>query len=412
MHVYLNLKCSKRYIEKYDYLYMDFLSWSTLENHEIHDTPTHICNLFADLIKKETHIKNVYLFPNFDKFTRTGEPLQVGYLLSTDELKTMRLNFVDENLWSIDIWNKGNKPALTVYVHNINMDRVISKVMFIYKNPTKVSLKENVDEIRVTSSKLENEGDSVLLNAQKKLEYEYSDPDVIFDDLATYVDMVINGAMNSLLLTGQSGVGKSFIVMEQLEGHGLKRNEDFFRITGKTSAAGLYTSLYENNDKMLIYDDCDSVFKDENAENVLKGALDTSRTREISWNVAAQLKTASKVSIPKKFDFTGKIIFISNVPRKKINSAIRSRAFMLEIALSKEDMLTRMWALLPTIELSTKIKISGSTKDKSMFLLTQAAEESEEVELNLRTLLKSIAIVSKVQSDDIALRMIKQQCSL
>jgi len=392
---------------------MNFSSWSTLES-ITDNNPTQVSSIFRDYIEKETG-KETYFFPEFDKFTRNGEPTQIGYLITTDDLRSMRLNFVDTNLYSIDIWNgKGLKPALTLYLNSVPVDKALPKIMYIYKNPTKISLQESSDEIKIVSSKEAKEAaDKSIDNAQKDLDYDYGDPDVVFDDMTTYIDMVIEGAMNSLLLTGQAGVGKSFLVMKRLEANGLKRNEDYFKITGKTTAAGLYISLYENNGKMLIYDDCDSVFKDPTAVNVLKGALDTSVLREISWNAAgAALKTDKKNQIPKKFDFNGKIIFISNVPRKKIDAAIRSRAFMLEIALTKEDMISRMWDLLPEIETPKGLEVSGAIKDKSMLLLTQAAEETTDVELNLRTLLKTIAIVSKVKSDDIALRMIKQQCSL
>lgn len=390
---------------------MNFESWKLLEGLTVN--PNDVVDTLSDLIRKEFH-KKLYIFPEFEKFRREGEPVQIGYLITSDDLRSIRLNFVDKTLYSADLWNgTKDEPSLTIYVNKINAEKALSRILYIYKNPSKITLSEQEGEDKITVSKPKKEADKTIINVQKDLDYEYGDPDVVFDDMATYIDMVIDGSMNSLLLTGQAGVGKTYLVLKQLESHSLKRNEDYFKITGKTSAVGLYTSLFENNGKMLIYDDCDSVFRDDNAVNVLKGALDTSKVREISWNVSgAGPKTSGGKPVPKKFDFTGKIIFISNVPRKKIDAAIRSRAFMLEVALTKEDMITRMWSLLPDIELPTNVQVTGKVKDKSMFLLTKAAEESTNIELNLRTLLKTIAIVNKVSSDDIALRMIKQQCSI
>jgi hypothetical protein len=153
------------------------------------------------------------------------------------------------------------------------------------------------------------------------------------------------------------------------------------------------------------------VFGDDNAVNVLKGALDTAKVREISWNSAVPLKTPDKKTVPKRFDFTGKVIFISNLAKKKIDSAIRSRAFMLEIALTKEDMISRMWSLLPKVELPSGVSVGGLVRKKAMDMIVSAAESSDNIELNMRTLLKAISIVNKVNNDETALRLIKQQCA-
>ena len=75
-------------------------------------------------------------------------------------------------------------------------------------------------------------------------------------------------------------------------------------------------------------------------------------------------------------------------------------------------MISRMWSLLPTVEIPSGATVKGTVRDKAMNILTQAAEEAKDVELSMRTLLKAIAIVNNVPSDEIAKRMIKQQCSL
>ena len=370
----------------------------------------------AESIKKQLEEetgKKLFLIPDLETFTRPNEPLQKGYLISSDELKSIRLNFTEENkLYSVDIWKPESKsPDLTVYVNDLPLDQALVKISALYKNPSKASISEEEAELIVTKPVATQEGDPKVKKIDQEAEYEFADPDVVFDDLVTYIEMVIRGEMNSLLLTGQAGVGKTFLVTRTLQENGLKRNEDYFKVTGKTTAAGMFMTLYEYNGKIILFDDCDSVFKDDNAINVLKGALDTAKQREISWNSAVPLKTADKRAVPKKFDFTGKVIFISNIARKKIDSAIRSRAFMLEIALTKDDMISRMWSLLPKVEIPSGAVIKGTMKDKAMNLLTAAADEADDVELSLRTLLKAIAIVNTVSSEATAKRMIKQQCS-
>jgi hypothetical protein len=388
---------------------MRFELWNKINEAFNANKMSEVASLIKSQLEEDLN-KKLYLIPEIDTFNRAGEPLQKGYLISSDDLRSMRLNFTESGkLYSVDIWKPSSiKPDITVYLNDISFEQAIVKLINLYKNP-KASLSEAEEEITVSKPLTQSEGDVKIKKVED--EYEFADPDVVFDDLVTYIKMVINGEMNSLLLTGQAGVGKTFLVTRTLQSAGLKRNVDYFKMTGKSTAAGMYTTLYEHNGKMILFDDCDSVFKDDNAVNVLKGALDTAKVREISWNTAMPLKTSDKNQVPKKFDFTGKVIFISNLARKKIDSAIRSRAFMLEIALTKEDMIARMWSLLPKIEIPSGISIKGTIKDKAMTMLTDAANETEDVELNLRTLLKAIAIVNNVTSDSIAKRMIKQQCS-
>jgi hypothetical protein len=62
-------------------------------------------------------------------------------------------------------------------------------------------------------------------------------------------------------------------------------------IKGAMTALGLYAQLYKYSDKknVLIFDDCDSVFADELALNILKAALDSGKTRKICWNSDSRL---------------------------------------------------------------------------------------------------------------------------
>ena len=99
------------------------------------------------------------------------------------------------------------------------------------------------------------------------------------------------------------------------------------------------------------------------------------------------------------------------MPKKKIDSAIRSRSFVLEVALSKNDMLARMWELLDTVEMPSGIPISSYNRNVAMTLIVKAASLSDKVDLNLRTLVKAILIVNKIVDSDVALRLIKQQCT-
>ena len=98
---------------------------------------------------------------------------------------------------------------------------------------------------------------------------ESQDPSEMFKNIERLTKMVGRGLQPSLVITGSAGTGKTHIVKSTLEEMGLKESTDFVHFKGRATPAGLFVTLYENNDKIIVLDDCDSVFKDDDAENIL-----------------------------------------------------------------------------------------------------------------------------------------------
>jgi hypothetical protein len=95
--------------------------------------------------------------------------------------------------------------------------------------------------------------------------------------------------------------------------------------------------LFDNNKSVIVFDDCDSVLKDPVALNLLKSALDSYGKRIISWN--ADMKDED---LPRSFEFTGRVIFISNMNESRIDQAIRSRSMMIDLSMNLEQKIERM----------------------------------------------------------------------
>ena len=214
-------------------------------------------------------------------------------------------------------------------------------------------------------------------------------PKTLFNDMTNLVDMVQSGVSPSLIISGMPGLGKTFLTTKKLKDGGYKEGVDYIHVKGRSTAAGMFITLYENSDKLIIFDDCDSVFKDKDAVNLLKGALDSYDKRTISWLAAKPLKDSEGSPLPRFFDFTGKIIFITNVAADKIDTAIKSRSFIIDITLNATQMIQRMKDLLPDIETQvTDMRI----KRDALNALKQAHNQFDNVELNLRSLIKAIRI--------------------
>jgi len=131
----------------------------------------------------------------------------------------------------------------------------------------------------------------------------------------------------------------TFPVKKFLKEHNIK----FRKYSGTITTAGLFMALWENRqkNKWLLFDDIDSVFKDEASRNLLKAALDSARDERVisyksktgSFNAEgmsdAEMEKAVKDSggrkYPDQFLYQGKIIFISNLETSQIEAAILSR---------------------------------------------------------------------------------------
>jgi hypothetical protein len=193
--------------------------------------------------------------------------------------------------------------------------------------------------------------------------------------------MVVNNTTPSLIVTGEGGLGKTHSVTSTIQDNSLE-DKDYLFIKGYSTARGLYNTLYDNNGKLIIFDDCDSVLDDRVAINILKSALDSYETRTITWS--ARMNKADVY--PQSFNFTGRIIFISNKDKAKIDGAILSRSLTVDLSMTPDEKIERMEYILPNILPDYELAVK---KDALKFL----SENKESDNLNLRTLI----MVSKIR---------------
>jgi len=165
----------------------------------------------------------------------------------------------------------------------------------------------------------------------------------------------IAGNIRAMIVTGPAGIGKSHGVTMQMEKASMfdkisGKRPRFEIVKGAISGIGLFATLYKYSDakNVLVFDDCD-VWEDQDALNVLKGALDSGKTRRISWNKDSRLLRDE--GVPNTFNFNGSIIFITNktFDSKKASKiqphldALQSRCHFLDLTVDSErDKLLRI----------------------------------------------------------------------
>lgn len=222
-----------------------------------------------------------------------------------------------------------------------------------------LKLKRNLSSGEVKSG-METKNEQTLADKVKFLEET-------MEDIYQISRKVAAGAFNSLFISGRAGTGKTYNVERAMYDEGLTEDEDWVLVSGAASPIMMFKKFYQYRTKTLVFDDCDSVFRDENGRNMLKAALDTKPIRKISWlkkssavfdpkdfesNPEGEFNALEAGLVPNRFEFAGRVIFISNLEKDKADpdGAIRSRSILIDVAPDDATLMERMKKLLPYLE--------------------------------------------------------------
>ena len=162
-----------------------------------------------------------------------------------------------------------------------------------------------------------NESESRAMQEARPLETD-AEIRTRLDDRFETIDMLAHastrGQIRSLIIGGPAGLGKSFTIEAAVGEYDPDRTKSIIA-KGFVKATGLYLLLHEYQRKgnIIVFDDCDSIFRDEDALNILKSALDTTKERRISWRSETKMTDVDGEPIPREFEFNGTVIFITNV---------------------------------------------------------------------------------------------------
>jgi hypothetical protein len=124
----------------------------------------------------------------------------------------------------------------------------------------------------------------------------------------------VGGEVKALVVSGPAGLGKSYTVEQVLKDFD-PYEENSTQIKGYVRATGLMKALYKyrNPGQIVVFDDADAIFFDDVSLNILKAATDSSDRRMISWMTEAKFEDDDGDIIPRRFEFNGTILFITNL---------------------------------------------------------------------------------------------------
>ena len=221
-----------------------------------------------------------------------------------------------------------------------------------------------------------------------------------FEILHDMTKAATNGDIRAMIVSGPPGVGKSFGVeqeiekatlLDQIAGRRLRAEV----VKGSATALGLYQALYKYSDEncVLVFDDCDTILFDDVALNLLKGALDSGKSRRISW--LSESRVLKDEGIPNSFNFKGSVIFITNLKFDKMKSqklkdhldALQSRCHYLDLTLdTMRDKLLRIKQIASTGALFQDMDITEAGTEEIIQFMD--ANQNKLREMSLRMAIK------------------------
>lgn len=202
-----------------------------------------------------------------------------------------------------------------------------------------------------------------------------------FTFIESMVDMVVRGSANSLVVTGSGGLGKSYTVFNRLKLNDLG-DADYERVSGHMTPKALYRKLHDSNDRIVVFDDCDSVLTNELSANLLKSALDSYGNRVLCW--ASEMGGTG--DLPGQFNFSGRVVFISNFSLVDIPQPIISRALYVDVTMTVDEKIERIRAISGAL----CPDLSATAREECLDLIANVRHRVSD--LNLRTMMKVAAI--------------------
>jgi len=221
-----------------------------------------------------------------------------------------------------------------------------------------------------------------------------------FEILTDMTKAVKSGDVRAMIVSGPPGVGKSYGVEAVLQKDGLfdilgERKPRFEVVKGAMSSIGLYAKLYEFSAEknVVVFVDCDSILMEDLSLNILKGALDSSSRRFISWNTDSRLLRSE--GIPDRFEFKGAAIFITNIKFEHVRSkklkdhldALESRCHYIDLQMdTQREKILRIKQVIKENEMLSRYEFEPVVVDE----LVEFVETNQDRlrELSLRMVLK------------------------
>lgn len=271
----------------------------------------------------------------------------------------------------------------------------------VYKVPSIDFMRSYRESQFISSEEYSETTSEISLNISSEVpEIIESDNDILericqrFDAIVSVVKGCAEGRIRSAFISGKPGISKSYSVMETLNKTIGKDN--YVVVKGTSKATGLFKTLYNyrHENSVIVYDDCDTIFQDAIAINILKSVTDFGEKRSVSWLSESKFLDEDGEEIPSTFEFCGSIIFITNMDFDELIEAgsklsphleaISSRSLYIDIGINTlRERLIWMKHIVNNSNILSKYDLYNDDIETIMDFIEENLEKFSDVSLRL-----------------------------
>ena len=217
--------------------------------------------------------------------------------------------------------------------------------------------------------------DKIFKKELRKIVKDTPNVDKYYNKLYGYLNTLTKSDAYGLIVTGDTGIGKSYQIRKFLE----KNNINYEILTTFTSPLELYMLLYENKDKQIIViDDVIKILDNDVSKGILLSALwGIGEKRFIEYKT-----TSSKLKVPSKFELNAKIILICNELPSKMENVL-SRVLYYNLDFNYRERIKLIYEIC---------KLNNIPLEIAKFIENNTNEATKTEFLNLRTPIKFFQI--------------------
>ena len=197
--------------------------------------------------------------------------------------------------------------------------------------------------------------------------------------------LVQSDQINSLVIRGAGGIGKSYTIVQALDKQGLIRNKHYILMTGHITPLALYkmigNSASLSHPRLIVFDDVDAIVQNKTSIALLKSALwEIDGKRLVSYN-----STSSKIEGPTTVEFTGKVIIVLNNIKQEnaFGKPLLDRGIMFDMTMQPQEVIQYVEKIMP--KLSTPISL-----EQRLAVWEQIKRFADNPSFSIRSLLRAM----------------------
>jgi hypothetical protein len=242
---------------------------------------------------------------------------------------------------------------------------------------------------RYVSGPVENQINEKLFVGQQKDEPAFK----MYYNLIDFIKYTLREKAPAFMICGPPGTSKTYIMRRTLHFEKYRPRIDYSIEKGASLGLNdVYALLYYNKNRILILDDFDTPLKNVETINLLKSITDSYDRRIVSLPKERKLDTVetggNASAVPQKFEFKGKLIIITNLERKEIDSALLSRIPVFEVRLNMEEIIKNIGEMIHWINPNVPDNIKHEVYD----YIIELFEKDKNISLDFRTFKTSVDV--------------------